>query len=409
MTSQKHRLRLRGKIILVLMTMLLLLMIFLQAHFLWLSGIFEEIGCAAFRILVWATLPVRILLIAIAPAHDHHYPLSHWILLALLSPLVYWGLWEAYAWREARRRLRSLSSNAPGHPTHRRLISKNLEKIIIILILGAFFLIGMYATVIEPERLVIRNYDIPVKDLPESLDGLRIMLISDTHYGPYTSLHFIQRAIKRANQLEPDIVMLGGDYVHRTPRSIKRGIGVLASLQSRFGSVAVIGNHEHWEGADECRAALKQVGIRLVENEHLFLTSSGVSDSYTTGDAICIAGVGDLWDGEVLIEDTLAGVSPAMPRLLLSHNPDVAEMIQRDERVDLVISGHTHGGQVWLPFSRKTFAPTAYGSKYVGGLCSGLWCPVIVSRGIGLAGLPVRFMVPPEICLITLTRPKAVN
>jgi hypothetical protein len=93
-----------------------------------------------------------------------------------------------------------------------------------------------------------------------------------------------------------------------------------------------------------------------------------------------------------------------MPRLLLAHNPDTAEQVKPTQRVDLMLSGHTHGGQVYLPGLGTPVVPSSYGQKYAGGLCAGPTCPVIVSRGVGMALLPMRLGVPPEIGYLILTR-----
>jgi len=238
--------------------------------------------------------------------------------------------------------------------------------------------------------------------LPREFDGLQIAHVSDTHYGPYTSLSYLQSVVERVNQLKPDLILLTGDYVHRTPLAIEPGIGLLKELRPRLGMIAVLGNHDHWEGADACRAMFKKTAIPLIDNAHLYLTPDGLLNDAKAGATLCIAGVGDLWEGDVRLSDALWGIPDSIPRILLSHNPDVAESIPPEARIDLMLSGHTHGGQVSLPFIGAPFAPTAYGAKYLGGLCHGPQCRVIVSRGVGLAAFPIRFGVPSEIGRITL-------
>jgi predicted MPP superfamily phosphohydrolase len=149
---------------------------------------------------------------------------------------------------------------------------------------------------------------------------------------------------------------------------------------------------------------MARAGIPLIDNDRLFLGPSGLSGEPPAADAICIGGVGDLWEAEIDAGRAFAGVPPSMPRLLLSHNPDAAEVLPPDLRVDLMLSGHTHGGQVAFPVIGAPLAPTAYGKKYLGGLCRGPTCPVVVSRGVGITVLPVRLSVPPELVLITLRR-----
>ena len=112
--------------------------------------------------------------------------------------------------------------------------------------------------------------------------------------------------------------------------------------------------------------------------------------------------MGDLWEDRVSFNDALAGVPEDMPRIVLSHNPDVAETMPAGFRVDLMCAGHTHGGQVWVPTLGTPIVPSRYGSKYAGGLVQGPHCRVLVSRGVGMAILPVRFRVRPELVVIDL-------
>ena len=147
----------------------------------------------------------------------------------------------------------------------------------------------------------------------------------------------------------------------------------------------------------------RRAGIRLLDRDHVFLGPEGLREE-PGEDALCLAGFGDLWEDEHDPADALVGVPGATPRLVLSHNPDYAERIPADLRVDLLLAGHTHGGQVRVPGRGTPVVPSAFGQKYAGGLCQGPRCPVQVSRGVGMAYLPVRIGVPPEIVELTLVR-----
>lgn len=258
-----------------------------------------------------------------------------------------------------------------------------------------------YATYYEPDALKLREYTLPIADLPPSLDGLRIVQFADSHYGPYITLRYLRYALDLANSLAPDVLVLNGDYV-QVGAAIEPGITLFERAQARLGIAAVLGNHDHWEGAERCRAAFKSVGIPLIDNTRVFLTANGFRNALPAGEALCLGGVGDLWCDEVLPEVAFREVPAAMPRILVSHNPDMAEVLPKDLRIDLMLSGHTHGGQVRLPVLGAPFVPSQYGKRYLGGLCQGPQCPVLVSRGIGMAGFPVRLGVPPELCHITL-------
>jgi predicted MPP superfamily phosphohydrolase len=265
--------------------------------------------------------------------------------------------------------------------------------------------IGAEGALLEPQRLAIRNYALPIRDLPTSLNGLRLVQISDTHYGPFVSLAYLNAVIAQVNALRPDLIALTGDYVLKSDRALEDGVVIFRNLESRLGTVAVLGNHDHWESAARCRQLFGEIGVPLVDNDRLYLSAAGFTSQLDNPESVCIAGVGDLWTDAVRPDLAFADVPPEMPRVLLSHNPDVAELPDLDPfRVDLMLSGHTHGGQVRLPIVGSPVVPSRYGQKYSGGLVLGPAGPVIVSRGVGMALFPVRLGVPPEIGVISLER-----
>ena len=262
---------------------------------------------------------------------------------------------------------------------------------------------GAYGSVLAPQRLRTANYTVPIRDLPKALDGLRIVQVSDTHFGPIVTLPYLRAMVEKVNALTPDLVLLTGDYVSDSHRYIADGVGLFRDLRARLGIVGVLGNHDHWEGAGLCRTVFDQIGIPLVDNGRLFLTPAGIQED-AREEALCLAGLGDLWTEGVDFAKALDGVPDSMPRLVLAHNPDTAEQDAGGRRVDLMFSGHTHGGQVWIPGLGAPMLPSRFGQKYAGGLVQGPQWPVIVSRGVGMVGIPIRLGVPPELVLVTLTR-----
>lgn len=276
---------------------------------------------------------------------------------------------------------------------------------------------GFSANVIlvEPGRLVAREYTIPIKDLPTSLEGLRIAHLSDFHLGDYIGLPHIQRAIAMANEFQPHVALLTGDYVQGTDKSFEPVARTIADeLKPMHGYAATLGNHDHWHGRLNAQDSFAKHGIPLIDNDRKFFSVSGFAQS-PVAESICIGGIGDLWEDEIDYLKATADAPESMPRLILSHNPDTAEMFsglsQRKRaraagptRVDLMLSGHTHGGQVRLPYLGTPVTPSYYGQKYAGGLVEGPDWRVLISRGLGMAGLPVRLGVPPEVVLVTLVR-----
>lgn len=366
-----------------------------------------ELGHMLYRLAFLIILPFRVLVSGFIPRVDHHSPMSNIVIASVGTPYFFWAVSGTVA--RLRRRVKQ------GVPTHRKKPPAPLQSIKFDrrtfmarsfagaagVATGGF---GGYVSLVTPNRLAVRMYDIPIRDLPPEMDGMRVMHISDTHYGPYVALDFLQEAAKHANTLDPDVVLFTGDYVHLTPKSIDKGIEVLKRFESRLGSVAVLGNHEYWEGTEACRKVFDRVGLPLLENAHMFLSSDGFSSTPTPERSICVAGVGDYIEKDVSFEQALDGVPHDMPRLVLSHNPDAAELITPEQRVDLMFSGHTHGGQIHLPGVGAPWNGSRHGQKYLGGLCNGPRCPVLVSRGVGIAFIPVRFRVPPELVLAVLRR-----
>ncbi|HOE95896.1 MAG TPA: metallophosphoesterase [Candidatus Sumerlaeota bacterium] len=369
-----------------------------------------------YRVAFWIVLPVRGLVLPLAREVNHHWPARHYMLLGLALPLWFGVLgWIAHRLgQRARVKLgrggEAASARTAVEPAPAATVAQpGRRRFLIGAALGvgggAAAGAGVYGVWLLPSMLRVRHYDIPVPDLPAALDVLRVVHLSDTHYGPFISLSYLKEVIERINALRPDLVLLTGDYVHRTENSVEPGIAALAALRARLGVAAVLGNHDHWEGAPAVRRAFAAADIPLVDNDRLFLTVDGLArEPADPADALCVAGVGDLWEDEVEPEQALAGVPAATPRLLLSHNPDVAEHLNPRLRVDLMLCGHTHGGQVYLPLIGAPIIPSAYGQKYVGGMCRGPTCPVLVTRGVGMAFLPVRLGVPPEFGVLTLRR-----
>jgi uncharacterized protein len=359
-----------------------------------------------YRLVFIITFPLKFISYFILPLNNGYLYWPHWVVSCIGTPFCYWGAWKLYIRIRVRingiRKSDDFRVKAKNSGISRRQFLGRFAKGAACV--SAAGLTG-YSSLIEPEKLQIRKYRVFIRELPERFDGLSIVHISDTHYGPFNSTSYLEDMISKANKMKPDLVMLTGDFVSGSGREVLPGLNIFKKLESTYGSIAVLGNHDFREGLDLCRKVFPKIGVRLIENERFYLGPDGISDLPLPGDSICIAGVGDLWrDKDFSMTKSLSGIHEGIPCILLSHNPDVAEMVEPDHRVDLILSGHTHGGQVRVPFFGFPFIPSDYGDKYLGGFCQGPRCPVIVSRGVGLVGIPFRFMVPPEIALITLRK-----
>ncbi len=378
-----------------------LLTVAARAEYLLLPDLLQPWEKLVYRVVFWILLLPRTLAQSLFPYVEHHYPPGHWIAVALLTPVYLYIVFKIALWLR-RRWAREPLREHPAHPTvdesRRAFLRRSVTAVGATSIVGA----GGYSVLLEPGALHVRRYRIAIAGLPPSLAGLRLVHIADTHLGPYITLPYLEGVIERANTLRPDVVLLTGDYVHRSPATIPAGVGVMRGLRPRVATLAVLGNHDHWEGADRCREAFDRIGIPVLDNRRFFLDPARRLSPEAPASGLCLAGVDDLWEGEVRPDQALGGVPPAMPRLLLSHNPDVAETLTGEHRVDLMLCGHTHGGQVVVPFYGPPIVPSRFGMKYAGGLNQGPHCRVMTTRGAGMAFIPVRFNCPPEIGLIEL-------
>ena len=243
----------------------------------------------------------------------------------------------------------------------------------------------------EPFRLTIERHTILLPRLPPALDGLRIVQLSDLHHSPFTGREQIEQAIAAANSLEPDIVALTGDYVSHEREYAAPCAEMLGRLRARCGVYAVLGNHDHWTDAALVSDLFRAEGIRMLINEGMRFEHRGAS--------LWLAGVDDTMVGLEDLGLALAGSRVDELKLLLAHNPTVLRRAAR-AGVDLVLSGHTHGGQVaWRAERSASGRPRRR-------LLRGLGCrgetQIYVSRGVGTVVLPVRYGCPPEVSLLQL-------
>jgi predicted MPP superfamily phosphohydrolase len=302
-------------------------------------------------------------------------------------------------------------SGASANPSRRRLLVNAALGAPVVLSTGGL----AYGTLVEPWRLRLARYTIPIRGLPRALDGLRIVQICDTHYGPRVPRSHIADAVQMALDLRPDIYALVGDYIHHGPTYRPIGYELLEPLARTGRAIGVLGNHDNFYGQhDAALAELAALGVHTIENERVFIDAQTrdivrVAPDAPHPDGLCIAGIPDLATqrDRVDVRRALGGVRDSTPRLLFSHVPDAAELdvLTRagGPRVDLMLSGHTHGGQVRLPFLGTPVVPSDFGQKYAHGLVRGPAFPVIVSAGVGVSILPIRVGVPPEVVEITLT------
>lgn len=237
----------------------------------------------------------------------------------------------------------------------------------------------------------IKRYTIESDRLPAAFDGCKVAFISDCHYPSLFTAKRLGRLVSSLSGMQPDILLLGGDYVSHND-SIDALFSALASVKPRYGTYAVLGNHERMNGEDVARSMQKH-GIVLLSDSIVCIDS--------IGGLFSVAGVHDSFSNE---PEMLQRIGSAWERgfvLLLAHTPDYAE--NSSVKADVVLSGHTHGGQVSLLGLYSPVKNTQYGNRFLHGMnmtSSGV--PIITTSGVGTSRRKVRICVPSEIVMLYL-------
>ena len=274
---------------------------------------------------------------------------------------------------------------------------------------------------IRSEPLCVEKITVAIADLPATLQGTKIVQLSDFHYGKgELSELLLAQAIDITNQQSADLVVLTGDFVTDDPNPIYKLVLKLKHIKSYQGIYAILGNHDMFYRRSQAviTRVLQQAGIQVLWNDIV----------YPFGKELPLVGLAEFWSREFFPGSILSQIDPAIPRIVLSHNPDTAAILQQ-WRVDLQLSGHTHGGQIILPYGigalpKHLGAIRKYIPKfirkflpYLGKDCDKIvknwqWSQgfhrvgdnyLYVNRGLG-SYFPGRFNCPPEVTVITLTR-----
>lgn len=266
----------------------------------------------------------------------------------------------------------------------------------ILLLLISFSLVIVWSFFIEPKLIMVRNVSIDIPHWNKEHKNLKIVLLTDFHIGfGHMSRKNLAKIIERTNSYNPDIVLLLGDYVNLSAQNQKYlpFLVDFKKLRSKYGVFAIMGNHESWEVRNKIRYFIKQAGIKLLENRAEKITIDEKS--------FWIAGIDDLTTGYPDLEKTMSQIRDAQsPVLFLSHNPDIFEQVS--SRVSLTLTGHTHGGQIYVPFLVRLMTPSRFGRRFLKGHVVQNNRHIFISSGLGTTIIPARFLVPPEIVILEL-------
>ncbi|WP_444897464.1 metallophosphoesterase [Microbulbifer sp. SSSA005] len=262
-------------------------------------------------------------------------------------------------------------------------------------------LLAVWAFIVEPASFRINEDDIVVDTWPKECNGLRVAILADLHVGsPYKGRKSLQNLVEAVNKSQPDLILLPGDFVIQGVVGGKfvppeDAAGILKELKAPMGVFAVLGNHDWWLDAARVEQSLASQGISVLEDKSVSLVSSECK--------LRLVGISDFWEGPHDVKKAMQWIDEGETILAFTHNPDIFPELPAE--LSLTIAGHTHGGQVYLPFIGRPIVPSSYGQRFaIGHIVEGDK-HLYVSPGVGTSILPVRFLVPPEVTVLSIFGP----
>ena len=271
----------------------------------------------------------------------------------------------------------------------------------IVALFAAIFLFTATKTYLHTIRVQAEHHTIPMENLSASLEGFKIVHISDIQGDEYTGRAEISNYIQQVNAQNPDLIIFTGDLISYGTDFIEMAAQELGKADSKYGAVAVVGDHDYWAGLDHIEPALNEQNMPLLRDENHTIQL----DSAQT---ITITGVTEVYSKQsnpAEVDSLAKNTSGAVLKIFASHqvNDQLIAIAQR-QNYHLMLSGHTHGGQIQVPFMGMNFSASQQETKYVQGLYWENSLPINVNNGLGFTLAPIRYEAPPNISVITLQK-----
>ncbi len=259
--------------------------------------------------------------------------------------------------------------------------------------MGLSWALAVYGTLVRRFAFVVREEEIRIAGWPAALDGFRIAQLSDLHVGSLTPRRLVERWIAATNASSPDLVVLTGDLVTSGTVFHEDIANFMGRLHAPLGVVLVMGNHDYFGGGEPLLSLLRARGVRVLQNDSEIVEKNGAS--------FRLAGVDDTWTKRANLEKALEKSRGAEKTILLAHDPELFPLA-RDAGVALTLSGHTHGGQIALPWLARRYSLAHLSQSYVVGRYDDAGAVLYVHPGPGTTGPPIRFGIAPAVVIHTI-------
>jgi len=256
----------------------------------------------------------------------------------------------------------------------------------------------LYAREVETRRVEVRPVELTLPRLAPQFDGYRLVQFGDLHLDDWSKPERLHRLVEKVNEQRPDLVAITGDFASYSARELdaRRLIEALRGLRACDGSVAILGNHDYLTDVKLVRCCIREGGVtELINGVHALRRGEA---------ALHVAGIDDVMEGRSRLDLVLRELPEEGAAILLAHEPDFADVSAATGRFDLQLSGHSHGGQVAVPFLRRMVLPP-FSQRYTGGLYDVRGMIQYTNRGIGFVHARLRFLCRPEITVFTLRSP----